>query len=158
MGLAPSTAGGPSPPPPLHPRTPPPTRLGRSVPEHCKKSQGGWGEEGGRGRRREGLWLEGRVLQLQWGMGGPSKHQLGPERIFRGFLFLGRRIFSRIFSPDFFSSFLWEKVPEKSSRKIPGKILQNLYNKNPPTHFCRLAGTKLLHAVFLFLFGGIIFQ
>ena len=60
---------------------------------------------------------------------------------FRGFLFLGRRIFSRIFSPDFFSSFLWgKKCPEKSSRKIPAKILQNLYNKNPPTHFCRMAG------------------
>ena len=39
--------------------------------------------------------------------------------------------FSRILSPDFFSSFLWKKCPEKSSRKIPGKILQNLYNKNP---------------------------
>ena len=57
---------------------------------------------------------------------------------FRGFFFLSRRIFSRIFSPDFFSSFLWEKIPRKSSRKIPGKILQNLYDKNPPTHFCRL--------------------
>ena len=64
----------------------------------------------------------------------------------------GRTDFLRIFifePPDFFadflagfffffSSFLWEKCPEKSSRKIPGKILQNLYNKNPPTHFCRL--------------------
>ena len=50
---------------------------------------------------------------------------------FSRFLFLGRRIFSRIFSPDFFSSFLWEKCPEKSCRKIPGKILQNLFNKNP---------------------------
>ena len=49
------------------------------------------------------------------------------ERIFRGFLFLGRRIFPRIFSPDFFFSFLWEKVPRKSSRKI----LQKLYAKNP---------------------------
>ena len=63
------------------------------------------------------------------------------ERILRGFLFLSRRIFLRIFSPDFFSSFLRKKCPEKSSRKIPGKILRNLYNKNPPTHFCRLAGT-----------------
>ena len=53
---------------------------------------------------------------------------------------MSRRIFSRIFSPDFFSSFCGKKCPEKSSRKIPGKILQNLYNKNPPTHFCRLAG------------------
>ena len=62
------------------------------------------------------------------------------ERIFRGFLFLGRRIFSRIFSPDYFSSFLWEKCP--------GKILQGNPRQNPPkfiqqkspTHFCRGAG------------------
>ena len=30
-------------------------------------------------------------------------------------------------------------MPRKILRKIPGKILQNLYNKNPPKHFCRLA-------------------
>ena len=36
---------------------------------------------------------------------------------------LGRRIFSRISSPVFFSSVLWEKCPDKSSRKIIGKIL-----------------------------------
>ena len=40
--------------------------------------------------------------------------------MFRGF----RR---RIFSPHFCG----KKCPEKSSRKIPGKILQSLYNKNP---------------------------
>ena len=28
---------------------------------------------------REGLWLEGRVFQCNWGEGGPSKGQLGPE-------------------------------------------------------------------------------
>ena len=50
---------------------------------------------------------------------------------FRGFC-------RRIFSPHFCG----KKCPEKSSRKIPGKILQILYNKNPPTHFCRLAGAK----------------
>ena len=42
--------------------------------------------------------------------------------------------------PDFFVDFVagffllifvGKKCPEKSSRKIPGKILQNLYNKNP---------------------------
>ena len=44
----------------------------------------------------------------------------------------------RIFSPHFCG----KKCPEKSSRKIPGKILQNLYDKNPPTHFCRLAGAR----------------
>ena len=44
------------------------------------------------------------------------------ERIFRGFLFLSRRIFSRIFSPDFFSSFLWGKSAQKNPpRKSPGK-------------------------------------
>ena len=42
----------------------------------------------------------------------------------------------RIFSPHFCG----KKCPEKSSSKIPAKILQNLYNKNPPTHFCRMAG------------------
>ena len=69
----------------------------------------------------------------------------------------GRTDFSRIFifGPlDFFADFLagllspqffGKKCPEKkTSRKIPAKILQNLYNKNPPTHFCRLAGTKFL--------------
>ena len=45
-------------------------------------------------------------------------------RIFRGFLFLSRRIFSRIFSPHFFSSFLWEKVARK--------ILQENPRQNPP--------------------------
>ena len=49
----------------------------------------------------------------------------------RGFC---RRIFS--------AHFRWKKCPEKSSRKIPFKILQILYNKNPPTHFCRLARTR----------------
>ena len=65
------------------------------------------------------------------------------ERIFRGFLFLGRRIFSRIFSPDFFSSFLWGKSaqknppgksPAKSSKiyttKIPDAFLQRVRPKN----------------------------
>ena len=54
----------------------------------------------------------------------------------------GRTDFSRIFifgPPDFFADFVagfflifvGKKCPEKSSRKIPGKMLQNLYNKNP---------------------------
>ena len=55
---------------------------------------------------------------------------------------MGRRFFWRFLSPDFFSSFLWEKCPEKSSRKIPGKILQNLHKRKSPTHFCRGAGPK----------------
>ena len=33
------------------------------------------------------------------------------ERLLRGLLVLGCRIFSRILSPDVFLSFVWEKVP-----------------------------------------------
>ena len=60
----------------------------------------------------------------------------GPPDFFRGF---SRRIY--------FFSFLWEKCPEKSSRKIPGKILEILYPRNfiqqkSPTHFCRGARPK----------------
>ena len=62
----------------------------------------------------------------------------------------GRTDFSRIFifePPDFFADFLagffshfcGKKCPEKSSRKI----LQNLYNKNPPTHFLQIAQGKI---------------
>ena len=46
--------------------------LGRPLPEHCKKHQGGGcvgGKRDGEGGR-EGLWLEGRVLQLQGRAGG----------------------------------------------------------------------------------------
>ena len=71
-----------------------------------------------------------------------KRHLLGPA--------LGRTDFSRIFifePPDFFADFLagffllifvGKSAQKNPSRKIPGKILQNLYNKNPPTHFCRL--------------------
>ena len=51
--------------------------------------------------------------------------------------------FFRGFSRRIFSHFCGKKCPEKSSRKISGKILQNLCNKNPPTHFCRMAGAKI---------------
>ena len=61
------------PPPPTPPRTPPPTpdwaAPSRTPGALQKKAKG----VGGRGRERagrEGLWLEGRVLQLQWGLGG----------------------------------------------------------------------------------------
>ena len=67
---------------------------------------------------------------------------------FADFYFWAAGFFSRIFSPDFFSSFFWEKCPEKSSGKMPGKILQNLYNKNPPTHFCRLPRPRNLRKIF----------
>ena len=66
VGLAPSTAGGPSPSTP--PKTPPPTpdwAAPSRTPGASQKKPRGVG-----GRGREGFWLEGRVLQLQWGMGG----------------------------------------------------------------------------------------
>ena len=43
----------------------------------------------------------------------------------------------RIFSPLFF---VGKECPEKSSRRIPGKILQNLHNKIPRHSFCKGAG------------------
>ena len=65
------------------------------------------------------------------------------ERIFRGFLFLGRRIFPRILSPDFLS-FLWGKVlrrilQENPRQKPPKSIIQ----QKSPTHFCRGAVPRL---------------
>ena len=60
-------------PPPPPPPTPPP-------PHALQKEPRGVGGRGRERAGREGLWLEGRGLQLQWGMGGgPSKHQLGPD-------------------------------------------------------------------------------
>ena len=47
---------------------------------------------------------------------------------FADFYFWAAGFSRRIFSPHFCG----KKCPEKSSRKIPAKILQNLYNKNPP--------------------------
>ena len=67
--------GRPSP-SPLHPRTPPPHQS--VLPPHCQKIQGRQRERVG----REGLWLEGRVLQLQWGDGGDlPKGSLGRTHI-----------------------------------------------------------------------------
>ena len=62
------------------------------------------------------------------------------ERIFRGFLLFGRRIFSRIFSPDFFSSFLWEKVPRKIFQENPRQNPPKFIQQKSPTHFCRGSG------------------
>ena len=76
VGLAPSTAGGPSPPPAPWdpcPRTPP----GLPRPGALQKEPRGVGGRGREGARREGLWLEGRVLQLQWGMGGTLQTPFG---------------------------------------------------------------------------------
>ena len=47
----------------------------------------------------------------------------------------------RIFSPHFFCV---KKCPEKSSRKIPGKIRQNLHNKNPRHISAEGPGQKLV--------------
>ena len=62
---------GPPPPPP--PRTPPPTpdwAAPSRTPGALQKEPRGVGGRGRERAGREGLWLEGRVLQLQWGMGG----------------------------------------------------------------------------------------
>ena len=59
---------------------------------------------------RVGFWQNGFFVDFYFCAAG----------FFRGFC-------RRIFSPHFCG----KKCPEKSSRKIPGKILQNLYNKNP---------------------------
>ena len=71
--------GGPPPPPPCTLGPLPPPQPGPPPPGALQKEPRGVGGkregEGGEGR----VWLEGRVLQLQWGMGGPAKHQLGPD-------------------------------------------------------------------------------
>ena len=59
---------------------------------------------------RVGFWQNGFFADFYFWAAG----------FFRGFC-------RRIFSPHFCG----KKCPEKSSRKIPGKILQNLYSKNP---------------------------
>ena len=79
VGLAPSAAWRPLRSTPLRPRTLPPTSLGRPLPEPCKKSQGGWGEEGRRGRGGKGFGLREGSSNYNGGWGGPSKHQLGPD-------------------------------------------------------------------------------
>ena len=63
-----------------------------------------------RQKARAGSWQNGFFADFYFWAAG----------FFRGFC-------RRIFSPHFCG----KKCPEKSSRKIPGKILQNLYNKNP---------------------------
>ena len=58
-------------PSPLH------TSLGRPLPEHCKKHQGVLGEKRRGGWGGRGLWLEGRVLQLQGGLVGIFQRAVG---------------------------------------------------------------------------------
>ena len=84
------------------------------------------------------------LILLQNPVIGETPTKQGTVTILRvGFWQKLRTDFSRIFifgPPDFFADFVagffllifvGKKCPEKSSRKIPGKILQNLYNKNP---------------------------
>ena len=104
-------------------------------PESRELSQGSWTEplccefancfSGHWNLRIAGLRRFARIARTLWKVrvgfgqnGFSADFCFWAARFFRGFC---RRIFS----------FSWEKCPERSSRKIPGKILQNLYNKNP---------------------------
>ena len=69
-----------SPPPHLRPRTPPPHQPGPPPPGALQKEPCGWGKREGRVGRK-GLWLEGRVLQLQWGWEDPPKGSWGQTHI-----------------------------------------------------------------------------
>ena len=68
------------------------------------------------------------------------------ERIFRGFLFLSRRIFSRIFSPDFFSSFSWEKVLRKILQENPLENLSKIYTTKIPDTFLQRGRANIWEA------------
>ena len=70
---------------------------------------------------RVGFWQNGFFADLYFSGAG----------VFRGFS-------RRIFSPHFCGN----KCPERSSRKIPGKILQKLYNKIPDTFLQRGQANK----------------
>ena len=85
MGLAPSTAGGPSPPPPppLHPgplRALPPPQTGPPRPGALQKESTGVGGRERKWAGRKGIAIGGKGLPIAMGEGGgPSKHQLGPD-------------------------------------------------------------------------------
>ena len=73
-----------------------------------------------------------------------SSGRFSADRIFRGFLFLGRRIFSRILSPDFFPHFCGgksaqKKILQQNPRQNPPKCIQ----QKSPTHVCRGGGTSV---------------
>ena len=113
VGLAPSTAGGPSPSiPPLGPLPTPDWAAPSRTPGALQKEPR---RVGGRGRERagrEGLWLEGRVLQLQLGMGGgdPPNTSWGQTHIW-GFpiCFLTRKV--KNFHPPLEFSEIWPPPP-----------------------------------------------
>ena len=123
---------------------------------------------GGRGRgagrfstenpRREGEVLPregggrgaGRVCAGIWGGGAFFSRPKCPPRLVGsvfgrtlcGFLFLGRRSFSLFFSPDFFLSFLWEKVPRKILQEIPPAKSFNIYTTKIPDTFLQRGQAK----------------
>ena len=69
--------GGPSPSTPCRQGRLPRTRLGRPLPEHCKKSQGVGGKrEGESGEGRAAAW--GRSSCCNGGMGGTFQRAVGP--------------------------------------------------------------------------------
>ena len=94
------------------------------------------------------------AVAVPWLSGMKSLFMLRPafgrtdsSRIF--FFFRAAGFFSRIFSPDFFSSFLWEKVPRK--------ILQENPRENPPKFIQQKSSNTFLQigrgnlCVFLFI-------
>ena len=56
---------------------------------------------------------------------------------------MGRRIFSRIFSPDFFPSFLWEKCPEKILQENPRQNPPKIYTTKIPDTFLQRVRPKV---------------
>ena len=109
------------PPPPTPPRTPPPTpdwAAPSRTPGALQKEPRGVGGRGRERAGREGLWLEGRVLQLQWGMGGgPSKHQLGPDP------HLGAPNSPRANLPNLFWITLHNLVPSEKKSSMRAEII-----------------------------------
>ena len=103
---------------------------------------------------RLGIWCRSKLESEKLEKAVTQERKISPKRKFLGSV-PGRTDFSRIFifvPPDFFadlvagffSHFCGKKCPEKSSRKIPGKILQNLYNKNPRHISAEGPGQKFL--------------
>ena len=74
------------------------------------------------------LFLEAAFFQSH--LLDPSVGLVSGRTEFSRIFFLSCRIFSQILSPDF-SQLCGRKWPEESSKKIPGKIFQILYNKIP---------------------------
>ena len=65
---------------------------------------------------------------------------------YAGFYFLSRRIFLRIFSPDFSSHFVGRSAQKNPPGKSPAKSSKVIQQKSP-THFCRGAGPKIAGAI-----------